>query len=80
MNLKIRSAFLFGLIVTVLLSIVFGVIYVENAWFRKDEFELRLEQRAEAIYKLLIDENHIDSALLQVIDRILLINYTTKVY
>jgi signal transduction histidine kinase len=76
MNLKIRSAILFGLIVTVLLSIVFGIIYIENAWFRKDEFELRLEQRAEAMYKLLTDENQIDSALLQVIDQ----NTLNKLY
>lgn len=76
MNLKIRSAILFGLIVTVLLSIVFGIIYIANAWFREEEFELRLEQRAEAMYKLLTDDNRIDSALLQVIDK----NTLNKLY
>ena len=76
MNLKIRSAILFGLIVTVLLSIVFGIIYLENAWFREEEFEIRLEQRAEAMYKLLTDDNRIDSALLQVIDK----NTLNKLY
>ena len=69
MNLKIRSALLFGLIVTVLLSIAFGFIYIQNSWFRKEEFELRLKQRAEAIYKLFVDENQLDSAMVQVIDR-----------
>lgn len=76
MNLKIRSAVLFGLIVTVLLSISFSIIYIENAWFRQEEFELRLEQRAEAMYKLLTEDNHIDSALLQVIDK----NTLNKLY
>jgi signal transduction histidine kinase len=76
MNLKIRSALLFGLIVTVLLSIAFGFIYLQNSWFRKEEFELRLRQRAEVIYKLLVEDNQVDSALLQVIDK----NTLNKLY
>lgn len=76
MNLKIRSAILFGMIVTVLLSIVFSIIYLQNAWFRKEEFELRLGQRANAVYQLLPEDSRIDSALLQLVDN----NILNKLY
>ena len=69
MNLKLRSALLFGLIVMVLLSVAFGIIYVQSAWFREDDFQLRLRQKALTTYKLLVEQNQIDSTLLQVIDR-----------
>lgn len=74
-----RSALLFGLIVMVLVSITFGIIYIQNAWFRRDEFEIRLKQRAESVYKLLFDDNQIDTALLQLIDRNTLNSYNEKI-
>lgn len=67
MNLKMRSALQFGLIVMVLLSIAFGTIYIQSALFRKDEFEIRLRQRGETVYKLLINDKKIDTGLLKII-------------
>ena len=76
MNLRLRSALLFGLIVTLLLSTAFIFIYLQSENFRKDDFELRLEQRALTTYRLLLEEHAIDSSLLQVIDR----NMPNKLY
>ena len=68
MSLKMRSAVLFGLIVMLLLSIAFFIIYFQSASFRKNDFQLRLKQKAQTHFRLLAEPNRIDSALLFVID------------
>lgn len=48
--------------------VIFSFIYFQSAWFRKDDFNLRLRQKALTVYKLLVEENQIDSSLLRIID------------
>ncbi len=69
MNLKLRSALLFATIVTILLLIVFSIIYIQNEWFRKVDFMLRLKQKAKTTYNLLVEVKEIDHALLRQIDK-----------
>ncbi len=69
MNFKIRSALLFSALMAFILLASYIVIYALYANFKKDEFFLRLEQKAWTTYKLLIDIKEIDHNLLQVIDK-----------
>jgi signal transduction histidine kinase len=69
MNFKIRSAILFTALVATLLLVSYISIYIFYAEFKKDEFYLRLEQKAVTTYKLLIEVKEIDYDLLKVIDK-----------
>jgi two-component system, OmpR family, sensor histidine kinase ArlS len=69
MNFKIRSAILFTTLVAIILLASYVAIYMLYADFKKDEFYLRLEQKALTTYKLLTEVKEIDENMLQVIDR-----------
>lgn len=69
MNLKFRSALLFGTIITVLLLIAFSIIYIQSEWFRKEDFMIRLHQKAKTTYNLLVEVQEIDHQLLKLIDK-----------
>jgi signal transduction histidine kinase len=69
MNFKIRSAILFTTLVAIILLVSYVAIYILYADFKKDEFYLRLEQKALTTYKLLTEVKEIDENMLQVIDR-----------
>ncbi len=69
MNLKFRSAILFGTIITVLLLIAFSIIYIQSEWFRKEDFMIRLHQKAKTTYNLLVEVQEIDHELLKQIDK-----------
>lgn len=69
MNFKIRSALLFSAMVAFILLVSYVVIYFLYADFKKDEFFLRLEQKALTTYKLLMEVKEVDQDLLQIIDR-----------
>ncbi len=59
MNFKIRSAVLFTALVAIILLASYIVIYLQSADFTKDEFYLRLEQKAISTYKLFIEKRDI---------------------
>lgn len=69
MNLRLRSAILFTIIVAVILLVCYSVIYALYSDFKKDEFYLRLEQKALTTYKLLVDVKEVDKDLLRLIDK-----------
>lgn len=69
MNLRLRSALLFTVIVAFILLICYSVIFTLYSDFKKDEFFLRLEQKALTTYKLLIDVQEVDNDLLKLIDK-----------
>lgn len=69
MNLKLRSALLFTAIVASILLICYTVIYALYADFKKEEFYIRLEQKALTTYKLLVDIKEIDPNILKLIDK-----------
>jgi signal transduction histidine kinase len=69
MNFKIRSAVLFTSLVAIILLASYITIYILYADFKKDEFYLRLEQKALTTYKLLTEVKEIDADMLQVIDK-----------
>lgn len=80
MNLKLRSALLFATIVTILFLIVFSIIYIQNEWFRKEDFMLRLKQKAKTNYNLLVEVKEINLELLKQIDKYSLQNlYDEKI-
>ena len=80
MNLKFRSAFLFATIITILLLIAFSVIYMQSEWFRKEDFKIRLEQKARTTYSLLVEVQEIGQDLLKQIDKYSLQNlYDEKI-
>lgn len=76
MNLRIRFAFWFALIVAIVLSVTFAIIYAQSAEFRKEEFFERLEQKARTTQRMWFDVQEIDSTLLKIIDR----NTLTSLY
>jgi signal transduction histidine kinase len=69
MNLRLRSAILFTIIVAFILLVCYSVIYALYSDFKKDEFYLRLEQKALTTYKLLVDVKEVDKDLLRLIDK-----------
>ena len=69
MSLKLRSALLFTAIVATILLICYTVIYALYAEFKKEEFVIRLEEKAITTYKLLVDVKEIDHHLLKLIDK-----------
>ncbi len=69
MNLRIRFAFWFSLLVAIVLSITFVIIYSQSAEFREEEFFVRLQQKALTTQRLWFDVQEIDSTLLKIIDR-----------
>lgn len=69
MNLRLRSALLFTITVAFILLICYSVIYTLYSDFKKDEFFLRLEQKAFTTYKLLIDVQEVDNDILKLIDK-----------
>ena len=68
-SLRVRFAFGFGILFTLILAIALLFIYVSFAKFRKDEFYARLKEKAITTYKLLIESKTIDSTLLREIDK-----------
>jgi signal transduction histidine kinase len=69
MNLKVRSAILFTSLVAIILLASYITIYIMYADFKKEEFYLRLEQKALTTYKLLTEVKEIDASMLQVFDK-----------
>lgn len=69
MNIKLRSALLFTALVAILFSVSYMVIYVLYADYRNDQVYVRLEQKAETTFKLLVDVKEIDADMLKLIDR-----------
>ncbi len=59
MNFKVRSAVLFTALVAIILLASYVVIYLQSADFTKEEFYLRLEQKAISTYKLFIEKRDI---------------------
>jgi signal transduction histidine kinase len=60
MNFKIRSAILFTGWVAIILLASYIAIYIQYADFKKDEFYLRLEQKAISTYKLFTEDKEIE--------------------
>jgi signal transduction histidine kinase len=60
MNFKIRSAILFTAWVAIILLASYIAIYIQYADFKKDEFYLRLEQKAVGTYKLFTEDKEVE--------------------
>lgn len=63
MNLKLRFALLFTLLVAVILSGSMAAIYLLYHDYRKEDFYRRLEQRAEQAYSLHFNKRYEDSVI-----------------
>ncbi len=68
-SLRVRFAFGFGILFTLILAVTLFFIYFSFAKFRKDEFYNRLKEKAITTYRLLVENNRIDSSLLREIDK-----------
>lgn len=69
MQIRSKLTYQFVGIVAGVLLLATLTIYVLFAQFREREFYLRLNEKAIATAKLLVDENDIDAALLKLIDK-----------
>lgn len=69
MNLKIRFAIWFSVLVSVILLISFCIIYYLADDFRKQDFYLRLRQKSLTTHHFLVKVAEIDRQLLRIIDR-----------
>lgn len=76
MNLKNKISLIVSLLFTVIFAISSVVIYLLFADFRKEEFEIRLKNKALSSIKLLINVKQIDRQLLKIIDQ----NSIQKIY
>src|SRR5687767_5549413 len=68
-SLRVRFAIGFSILFTVFLAIALLIVYISYGDFRKEEFYNRLKDRALTTFKLLVEVEQIDHALLQVIDK-----------
>jgi len=68
-SLRVRFAWGFGFMFTFLFGIAFIIIYFSYARFSKEDYFVQLQVRGISTYKLLIDEDRIDSSLIKLIDR-----------
>jgi signal transduction histidine kinase len=69
MQIRSKLTYQFVGIVAAVLLLATLTIYVLFAQFREREFYLRLNEKAVATAKLLVDENDVDAALLKLIDK-----------
>lgn len=69
MNIRLRLAIIFSIIVAAIVISFSLYIYFSYANFRQEEFYARLTNKAETTAKLLIKVQEIDGVLLKVIDR-----------
>lgn len=68
-SLRIRLAVGFSILFTVFFAVALLIIYFSYSDFRKDVFHKRLKDRAITTFRLLVDIERIDEALLKEIDR-----------
>ncbi|MBI3235048.1 MAG: HAMP domain-containing histidine kinase [Bacteroidetes bacterium] len=76
MNLKNKISFIVSLLFTVIFAVSASVIYILFADFRKEEFEILLNDRAVTSIKLLVEVEQVDRQLLKIIDQ----NRINKIY
>lgn len=76
MNLKNNISLIVSLLFTIIYAISATVIYALFADFRKEEFEIRLKDKAISSIKLLVEVEQIDRQLLKIIDQ----NRINKLY
>jgi signal transduction histidine kinase len=69
MQIRNKLTYQFVGIVASVLLLATLTIYILFAQFRQREFYLRLNEKAVATAKLLVDENNVDAALLKLIDK-----------
>lgn len=69
MQIRSKLTYQFVGIVAAVLLFATLTIYVLFAQFREREFYLRLNEKATATAKLLVDQNNVDAALLKLIDK-----------
>jgi two-component system, OmpR family, sensor histidine kinase ArlS len=69
MNLKQRFALYFSILFSIILGIVLLVLFSLFSKFRKEEFQLRLEEKASTSVNLLVDLQNVDKQILYHFDQ-----------
>ena len=69
MNIKIKLAIKFALIVASILLMSSLVVYFSSAQYRSNEFNRRLKDKAISSAKLLVDVDEVDNTLLRIINQ-----------
>ena len=69
MQIRNKLTYQFVGIVASVLLLASLTIFILFAQFREREFYMRLNEKAVATAKLLVDENNVDAALLKLIDK-----------